>query len=37
LAQDADQVTVIAGRLGLHQEFGGLLAQQLLETTGGTG
>jgi len=25
---------VIAGVLGLHQEFGGLLAQQLLETTG---
>ena len=30
LAQDADQVTFIPGRLGLHQEFGVLLARTLL-------
>ena len=30
LAQDAHQVTVIPGRLGLHQEFGALLAEKLL-------
>jgi len=30
LAQDADQVTFIPGRLGLHQEFGALLARKLL-------
>ena len=28
----ADQLSVIAGRLGLHQEFGALLARQLLES-----
>ena len=27
----ADQLSVIPGRLGLHQEFGALLARQLLE------
>jgi hypothetical protein len=31
LAQVADQLSVIAGRLGLYQEFGALLARQLLE------
>ena len=30
LAQEADQVTFIPGRLGLHQEFGALLARTLL-------
>ena len=28
----ADQLSVIPGRLGLHQEFGALLARQLLES-----
>jgi len=37
LAQSADHVTLIPGRLGLHQEFGALLAQQLLETSNGLG
>ena len=32
LATAADQITVIPGRLGLHQEYGGLLGQQLLAT-----
>lgn len=32
LAAAADQVSVVPGRLGLHQEFGALLARQLLET-----
>jgi pimeloyl-ACP methyl ester carboxylesterase len=32
LAQSADHVTLIPGRLGLHQEFGALLARQLLES-----
>ena len=31
LAEAADQLSVIPGRLGLHQEFGALLARQLLE------
>lgn len=31
LAAAADQVSVVPGRLGLHQEFGALLARQLLE------
>jgi hypothetical protein len=30
LAAAADQVSVVPGRLGLHQEFGALLARQLL-------
>lgn len=33
----ADQVTVIPGRLGLHQEFGALLARQLLSGDGSFG
>jgi pimeloyl-ACP methyl ester carboxylesterase len=33
LAAAADQVTVIPGRLGLHQDYGSLLGQQLLATT----
>jgi pimeloyl-ACP methyl ester carboxylesterase len=37
LAKSADHVTLIPGRLGLHQEFGPLLAQQLLETSNGFG
>ncbi len=36
LAQVADQVTTLPGRLGLHQEFGTLLGQQLLENDPGT-
>jgi hypothetical protein len=28
----ADQLSVIPGRLGLHQEFGALLARQPLES-----
>lgn len=31
LAEAADQVTTLPGRLGLHQEFGAVLAQRLLE------
>jgi pimeloyl-ACP methyl ester carboxylesterase len=31
LTAAADQVSVVPGRLGLHQEFGALLARQLLE------
>ncbi|NQV09738.1 MAG: alpha/beta hydrolase [Cyanobacteria bacterium] len=37
LAEAADQVTVIPGRLGLHQEFGALLARQLLSGDGSFG
>ena len=37
LAKSADHVTLIPGRLGLHQEFGPLLAQQLMETSNGFG
>ena len=37
LAQSADQVTIIPGRLGLHQEFGSLLAQQMLQTSNAAG
>jgi pimeloyl-ACP methyl ester carboxylesterase len=37
LAQSADHVTLIPGRLGLHQEFGALLAQQLLQTSNAAG
>jgi hypothetical protein len=33
----ADQISVIPGRLGLHQEFGALLAQQLLSGDGSFG
>ena len=33
----ADQLSVIPGRLGLHQEFGALLARQLLESDGSFG
>jgi hypothetical protein len=33
----ADQLSVIPGRLGLHQEFGALLARQLLESEGSFG
>ena len=33
----ADQISVIPGRLGLHQEFGALLAQQLLSADGSFG
>jgi hypothetical protein len=32
LAEAADQITLIPGRLGLHQECGALLGQQLLAT-----
>ncbi|MFM1901654.1 MAG: hypothetical protein RLZZ216_2230 [Cyanobacteriota bacterium] len=35
--QVVDQVTVIPGRLGLHQECGGLLARQLLSGGGSFG
>lgn len=31
LAEAADQISAIPGRLGLHQEFGALLARQLLD------
>jgi pimeloyl-ACP methyl ester carboxylesterase len=37
LTAAADQVTEIPGRLGLHQEFGTLLAQQLLSADGAFG
>lgn len=37
LAQSADHVTIIPGRLGLHQEFGSLLAQQMLQTSNAPG
>ena len=33
----ADQLSVIPGRLGFHQEFGALLARQLLESDGSFG
>jgi pimeloyl-ACP methyl ester carboxylesterase len=33
----ADQLSVIPGRLGLHQEFGALLARQLLDSDGSFG
>jgi len=32
LAKAADRLSVIPGLLGLHQEFGALLARQLLES-----
>jgi pimeloyl-ACP methyl ester carboxylesterase len=37
LSAVADQVSVIPGRLGLHQEFGALLGQKLLATNGSAG
>ena len=37
LAWVADQLSVIPGRLGLHQEFGALLARQLLSDDGSFG
>ena len=37
LSAAADQVSVIPGRLGLHQEFGALLGQKLLATNGSAG
>jgi hypothetical protein len=35
--QAADQLSVIPGRLGLHQEFGALMARQLLESEASSG